>query len=200
MYEFHGWVNIVAAEPGEGSWQEDQAAIAALMERLREAREQVGGWFEVRETSNGQIVVVAHGLRNHRRGGALELFRWIGERYPWSYGLLFVLDDEDPARGNEFVVYRLARGVLTEHADALLSPAAPTIEPSLEELEDLPRRKEARARLDREFYDALGPERPDVPWRSPGCRRGAVALSVMCRRHHFEQVKRRPCRFDDGTQ
>lgn len=50
---------------------------------------------------------------------------------------------------------------------------------------------------DREFYDALGDERRDVPCREPGCTRGAVELSVLCRRHHFEMVKRRCCPFTD---
>jgi hypothetical protein len=197
MFEFHGWINIVASEPGEGSWQEDQDALAALRARAGEARNQVGCWFDVVETDNGQIVAVAHGLRNHRQEGPLELLRWVAERYPWSYGLLYVLNDENPQRSNEFVVSRLARGVVTEHADALLSPAEPTVHPTSQEFEELPRNKAARLRLDREFYEALGPERPDVPCRSPGCGRGAVALSVMCRRHHFEQVMGRPCPFDN---
>lgn len=72
MYEFHGWINVVAGEAFTGSSQEDQAAIAALTERLREAVEQIGGWFEVRLTFNGRIVVVAHGLRNHRQKGGRE--------------------------------------------------------------------------------------------------------------------------------
>ena len=198
MYQFHGWIRVVAeAEPGDGNLADDEAAMAALAERLREAGEQVAGWFEVRRTFNEMIVVVAHGLRNHRQEGPLELFRWVGARDPWSYGLLYVWNGEDPQRGNEFVVYRLARGVLSEHADALLSPAQPTVEPPWEEFEALPGQKAARLRMDRDFYDALGAERPNVPCRSAGCPRGAVALSALCRRHHFEQVERRPCPFDD---
>jgi hypothetical protein len=49
--------------------------------------------------------------------------------------------------------------------------------------------------FDREFYDSLGHERPDVRCKAAGCERGAVALSVLCRTHHFEQVHRRPCPF-----
>lgn len=50
---------------------------------------------------------------------------------------------------------------------------------------------------DREFYDILGPERPEVPCRREGCTRGAIELSVLCRPHHFENIKDRPCPFDD---
>jgi hypothetical protein len=48
------------------------------------------------------------------------------------------------------------------------------------------------ARLDLEFIDALGQERPDEPCRHPGCERGAIRWSVLCRRHHFESIQRRP--------
>jgi hypothetical protein len=56
---------------------------------------------------------------------------------------------------------------------------------------------EIRRRLDREFYDALGAERSDVPCRKEGCTQGAVAQSVFCRAHHFEMVRWRPCPFTD---
>jgi hypothetical protein len=46
------------------------------------------------------------------------------------------------------------------------------------------------------FYELLGEERADVPCRNPACRRGAIALSVFCRRHHFEVIQRRPCPVD----
>jgi hypothetical protein len=48
----------------------------------------------------------------------------------------------------------------------------------------------------RSVYDGYGPERPDVPCRHSGCGRGAVKLSVFCRRHHFEQVMNQACPFD----
>lgn len=51
--------------------------------------------------------------------------------------------------------------------------------------------------VDRDFYDSLGDERSDVPCRTVGCSRGAVQLSVLCKVHHFEQVRRRPCPFND---
>jgi hypothetical protein len=50
---------------------------------------------------------------------------------------------------------------------------------------------------DREFYGVLGEERPSIPCRTEGCTRGAIRLSVLCRVHHFESVKKRPCPFQD---
>ena len=61
------------------------------------------------------------------------------------------------------------------------------------------RQREAAAwqlQQDRAFHDALGAERQDERCRSAKCRRGAVALSVFCRRHHFENIKGRPCPFE----
>jgi hypothetical protein len=57
--------------------------------------------------------------------------------------------------------------------------------------------EETRRRLDREFYDALGTERLSTSCRQEGCARGSIELSVMCRAHHFEMVKKRPCPFTD---
>lgn len=62
---------------------------------------------------------------------------------------------------------------------------------------DPPRWEETKARMDREFYLSLGKERLEVPCRKHGCARGAVRLSVHCRVHHFEMIKREPCPFAD---
>ena len=62
---------------------------------------------------------------------------------------------------------------------------------------DPPSREEILARLDREFYDSLGPERPGTECRREGCSRGAVAFSAFCRIHQFENVKKKPCPFED---
>jgi len=55
--------------------------------------------------------------------------------------------------------------------------------------------EEAKLKLDREFFESLGPERMDVPCRTEGCMKGAVQHSVFCRRHHFEMVKKDCCPF-----
>jgi hypothetical protein len=47
----------------------------------------------------------------------------------------------------------------------------------------------------REFVDRLGEERAGQRCRHPGCDHGAVEFSVLCRRHHFESVVKRPYPF-----
>lgn len=55
----------------------------------------------------------------------------------------------------------------------------------------------ARLNEQRAFYDCLGEERSGVPCRQQACARGAIELSVFCRVHHFENVRRVPCPFSD---
>ena len=58
----------------------------------------------------------------------LNLYKQVGILALGSYGLLYLRLPEDEKINNEFLVYRLAKGVLTEHRDTLLSPCVPTIE------------------------------------------------------------------------
>lgn len=62
---------------------------------------------------------------------------------------------------------------------------------------DPPPADEVLRRLDREFCEKLGPEDITKPCRREGCNRGAVNLSVFCRRHHFENFGKRTYPFDD---
>ena len=81
---------------------------------------------------NGMYSLTISGLRNHRREEVIDLFEWLAENSPACYGLLYVQDGEDWRRGadyqNDFRVWRLAKGQLTEHADPFLSPRIPTVE------------------------------------------------------------------------
>src|SRR4051794_32801997 len=112
MFEFHGWINICAADPDETTYADVESAIATIQARAREAEAAIRCWCEVRSTYNEQIVLVIHGLRNPPQDEPLAVFQWVAERYPLSYGLLYVRNEWDVARRNEFVVYRLARGVI----------------------------------------------------------------------------------------
>jgi len=62
---------------------------------------------------------------------------------------------------------------------------------------DPPPADEILRHLDREFYDKLGPEDSSKKCRRDGCDRGIVRFSDSCRRHHFENICKRPCPFDD---
>jgi len=131
MFEFHGWVTLRVDDS-------DDADIGALRAREESALQQLDAamreycddfsLFEIRRTSNDLLVLVAHGLRNHAFGGVIDLYRWIADKLPESYGILYVHDDEHPVHGNEFRVFRLTQGDLSEHGDPFLSPYVPTVE------------------------------------------------------------------------
>ncbi len=80
-------------------------------------------------------VLLLTGFNNHRRKAIIELFEWLAVHSTGSYGLLYVQDDEDWQRGHDenFRVWRLALGQLTEHADPFLSPRIPIVETPVDE-------------------------------------------------------------------
>ncbi len=140
MFEFHGWVTIRVDDQDDpdmdGISRREEKAVRRLRKAIQEADDEFS-LFNLRQTSNGMIVLFAHGLRNHRYEPVIDLFRWVATELPYSYGLLYVHDDEDQNRGgdyeNEFRVWRLARGHFEEMSDPFLSPYIPTVEPPWEE-------------------------------------------------------------------
>jgi hypothetical protein len=48
---------------------------------------------------------------------------------------------------------------------------------------------------DRQFFDLLGSEDNARPCQRVGCTRGRIESSVLCKVHHFEQIRNRPCPF-----
>ena len=60
---------------------------------------------------------------------------------------------------------------------------------------DPPPPEEIIARLDFEFFDSLGHEREGTTCRREECPRGTVVFSMFCARHHFENIKKKPCPF-----
>ena len=60
-----------------------------------------------------------------------------------------------------------------------LKPPPPLSEEELQKLED------------QNFWDSLGEEKGPETCKHDGCDRKRIPLSVMCRRHHFEMVKKR---------
>lgn len=61
---------------------------------------------------------------------------------------------------------------------------------------DPPPVEDRQRRLDREFYEKLGPEDSSRPCKKDGCQKGAIPNGVLCKRHHFEMIQRRDCPFD----
>ena len=132
VFEFHGWAAIRIAETEDSDVKPiGRGPEVEAIKRVRAAINDVHdefSLFDVKQTGNGQTVLIAHGLRNHQFVPVIELFRWVAAELPESYGLLYVQDDEAAGRENEFRVWRLALGTFEELADPFLSPYIPTVE------------------------------------------------------------------------
>ena len=139
MFEFHGWATICVDDTDDPDLSVLHARENEAVARLRVAMSEADDRFsliDLKQLGNGLIVLLVHGLRNHRYEPVIELFRWVAVELPCSYGLLYVQDDEDHDRDadyeNEFRVWRLALGTFEECADPFLSPRIPTVEPPWE--------------------------------------------------------------------
>ena len=131
VFTCFGWANLRTT-----TYETDDAGSARLVSQFEEyVAARFGDWFSLEiHVSRGLNwagpCFTIMGCFNHRREEVIDLFRWVAENGPGSYGLLYVQDDEDPreAYENAFRVWRLARGTLTEHEDPFLSPRIPVIE------------------------------------------------------------------------
>ena len=124
MFEYHGWATLHLS-PGE----ENEHELAEFAEDLRRRIDKFGdgsGVCDVRVV-NAYWHVWFAGTPNHGHDNVLQLFPYIAQHAPGSYGLLYVWDDEDADHDNVFRVYRLARGRVEVTADPFLSPCEPTI-------------------------------------------------------------------------
>ncbi len=83
------------------------------------------------DVTNGNYVLLASGFSNrrtHRDDQIFNLFHQICKVAPGSYGLIYYRDIDDPIIGNEFKVWRLAKGNIKEMNEPFLSPCVPVIE------------------------------------------------------------------------
>ena len=125
MYEFHCWAAL-----GYHTYEiEDvpQQTLLAELRRYLDGINRSSSLWTLR-SYNGVESFQISGQHNHRSDYVIDIFRWIAEHGPGSYGLLYVSDDEDAHHSEVFRVWRLARGELTVHDDPFLSPRIPTLE------------------------------------------------------------------------
>lgn len=132
MFEYHGWATLrtdVIDEYGI----EDEKSLQEFLSQLRQYTKiaPISGLVHV-EVQNGHHALSVFGSSNHRQEGVTDLFKWLAENGRASYGLLYIRDDEDSERGdnytNQFRVWRLALGKLEELDDLFLSPCIPMVE------------------------------------------------------------------------
>jgi len=133
MFEVHGWAVISSGvDVDHERWEPAEAELLKrLQEEIHAIDEPYCDFFHMGTGFNGMHSMTVSGLTNHRHERIIDVFRWLAVNGPGSYGLLFVRDDEDHDRGEDyedvFRVFRLARGRIEEVDDPFLSPYHDTI-------------------------------------------------------------------------
>jgi hypothetical protein len=132
MYEFHCWVVIKnqeidkANELGLINDKERDLQFTGLLKRLKTRLNVAPGGLPEDAFklvgSNGSVTLHFSGNWNHAIPNAIEIFEWIRVNAPYSYGLLYIYDNECSGHPDDFVVYRLARNSITKLPDSYLSP------------------------------------------------------------------------------
>ncbi len=135
MFEYYAWANILIYTnvPDELSVQkfrkEEQRVLSIIKEEI--SRINYEGRILQIDVKNGHFILWASSFSNHRNQDVDEmfaLFNIIKTIAPGSYGLIYTRDIDDPIIGNEFKVWKLAKGELEEMNDPFLSPCIPVIE------------------------------------------------------------------------
>lgn len=129
MYEFHGWITLRETS-GTSEDTKLEETVAHLQNYIKNLHWEQG-LLDVRWV-NGQLHLALSGFVNHKgekEQEILSLYTYVSNITPGSYGLLYILDDED-SKGydNTFQVYVLARGKINKNTDSFLSPFVPTVE------------------------------------------------------------------------
>jgi hypothetical protein len=96
---------------------------------LERTEQRMNPFAEIRKLNN-EMQLWLSGNNNHAQWHAaiVDLFHYIANIAPGSYGLLYIENDEDPEHRNHFRVWVLARGALVERGDPFLSPHFPIVE------------------------------------------------------------------------
>jgi hypothetical protein len=71
---------------------------------------------------------LASALHNHNNSYIQEIFEWVGQNAPGSYGLLYYQNEENNEMTEGFKVYVMKRGRISTKMDKELSPKVPTLE------------------------------------------------------------------------
>ncbi|OSC71752.1 hypothetical protein CJI59_01940 [Streptomyces sp. Alain-F2R5] len=126
MFEYHGWITVRETATDD----DDEPRLRQIVDELHLRLAQMDSPYLLDlRWMNGEPFIHLGGYSNHRSSpDVVELFEHVAVVAPGSYGLLHVVDDEDPEHENEVRVLRLVRGRVTQHTEALLSPYIPTVE------------------------------------------------------------------------
>ncbi|HYI77845.1 MAG TPA: Imm7 family immunity protein [Chryseolinea sp.] len=126
MTEYHCWTCI--RYDAHDTDLDLQAECVSVCERYLASHQYLtDGKYKIVKY-NGMATFLASALHNHNDGYIIDIFNWLGQHAPGSYGLLYYQDNETKEMDDNFKVLVMKKGKVTEKADPFLSPRAPTIE------------------------------------------------------------------------
>ncbi len=134
MYEFHGWITVRARYENIEVYNAREI-LENITKKIKDYILELNWQHGVLDLRfiNGAAHIWTSGYHNHKPIGDYDpvaFFEYIATIAPGSYGILYVIDDEDMVddNDNKFKAYVLAHGQLTEREDLFLSPFVPTVE------------------------------------------------------------------------
>ena len=131
MIDINGWICIRESFNEEEENENKLNSIINLIEsKISNELNISNEYYDLRWVNGAAYlnITIAH---NHRRTERpFEFFKWIASIAVGSYGLIYVMDDEDPKPENEnkFKVWRIKKGKISILDDPFLSPINPEIE------------------------------------------------------------------------
>lgn len=128
MYQYHGWAVLSISVDDESNHIEDSKMLLQVHNYISKMKDNMD-IIEVKAI-NGQYHFWMTGFSNHKpqsQYNPINILKELGRLALGSYGTLYVYDDEDSVYFNEFRVYVLTRGKVSEKSDTFLSPLIPTI-------------------------------------------------------------------------
>ena len=135
MYEYHGWITVRTTYENTDEVDETEERLWENINGILDSKIKSISWMpgltDLRYI-NGNCYITLAGYTNHRGPDSKEinnLYKFIAEIAPGSYGVLYEQDDEDiEGFNNKFKVKVLKRGKFINAEDTFLSPCVPEIE------------------------------------------------------------------------
>lgn len=133
MLELHSWVTI--RETYECT-EDEEENMDIIIKDIKNRIQKMSWNKPVLRALNGECFIEMTLFANRKTDEVVEIFdfyRFIGKIAKGSYGIIYMLDDEDTnGNDNEFQVFILARGQLKQRKDNYLSPFIPVVEDKYE--------------------------------------------------------------------
>ena len=129
MFELHCWITIRESYKAE---EKEEENIDIILYKIKK-RIQCLNWNKPQiKVRNGEWYIETSVFCNRKNDEVIELlefFHFVAKIACGSYGMIYILDDEDKyGKNNEFQVYSISRGILHEQKDLFLSPFIPVVE------------------------------------------------------------------------